>query len=357
MRATWLTWRIHRFEIVFVLAVTLLLAASAFVIADQIRSLGLADAVCWPRTEDSDYATPACDRMMEAFWPLEGQSGLVRVGLNVVPVLIGIILGVPVVGRELELRTAGFSWALTASRSRWLLTRVLQMVVVAIMALGVLALAGRLLFDAIWLGRYGPELTEVSTEGLALVLRGLAAFGVGLLVGAIVGRTMPALLIGVAVMAAWGMLVVPLAQAQLVPQRSVWVDQKSDDWRQGTSPLAYTDDGGTFDLSRPGVAGEPGARVDEEAAYAAIEAQVLAACGEAPDYGDENGSGTPEYQAWAACTEPIQQAGEVRMARWNKEVPRSAWPDFSFLDAGMSLLLGGVAVLVTFPIVAGRRPE
>ncbi len=355
MRATWLTWRIHRFEIVFALAVGALLAVSAWVIAEQIRALGLADAVCWPRTEDGDYATAACGQMMEAFWPLEDQSGLVRVGLNVLPVLIGIILGVPVVGRELELRTAGFSWALTASRSRWLVARLVPMALVGVVALGVLALAGRYLFDAIWLGRYGPELTEVATEGAALVLRGLAAFGVGLLLGALVGRTMPALLIGVAVMAAWGLLVVPQAQAQLTPTRTVWVDEGG--WRDGVGWLAYTDQGGTFDVSRPGLPGEPGMRIEEQALYESIDAQVRATCGEAPEYGDEDGPGSPEYQAWARCAEPIQAAGEASLSRWNKVVPRSAWPDFSFLDMGMSLVVGLVTLALTFVVVARRRPE
>ncbi len=357
MRGTWLTWKIHRFEILFVLALAALVVVSGIIIADQIRALGLADAVCWPRTENGDYATPACSRMMDAFWPLEDQSGLVRVGLNVMPAIAGIILGVPVVGRELELRTAGFSWALTASRARWLLARLLPMALVAVLALGVMGLAGRHLFDAIWLGRYGPDLTEVSTEGLALVMRGLAAFGVGLLIGALVGRTMPALLIGAVVMAGWGLFVVPQAQAQLLGPRLVWVDQDADDWRLGVSWLAYTDQGGTFDPALPGLPGEPGGRVDEEAASAAIDADVRATCGEMPDYGDENGSGTPEFQTWQRCAEPVWDDHYAHMRRWNKVLPRSAWPDFSFLDMGMSLLLGGAAIAVTFPIVARRKPE
>ncbi|MBX3031506.1 MAG: hypothetical protein KF809_15270 [Chloroflexi bacterium] len=356
MRGTWLTWRIHRFEVVFVLAIGALVTLSAWVIGDQIRSLGLAEVTCWPRTENGDYATRECGRLMDAFWPLEGQSGLVRVGLNVVPAIVGIILGVPVVGRELELRTAGFSWALTASRTRWLLARLLPMALVAVVALGIMGLAGRDLFDAIWLGRYGPDLTEVSTEGLALVLRGLAAFGVGLLIGALVGRTMPALLIGAVVMAVWGLVVVPQAQAQLIGSRLEW--RGPDEWRSGGgSWLGHLGEDDMFDVTNPGLPGEPGARVDQETAWRIQEAELLATCGETPDYGDEDGPGTPEFQAWGSCADGFWSGTSSRMQQWSRIVPRSAWPDFSFLDAGMSLLLGGAAIAATFPIVARRRPE
>ena len=89
MTAAWLTWRINRFEVVFVLAVAALLGISTWIIADQIRGLGLTEAACWPRTENGDYATPACDRMMETYWSVEAQGGLVRVALTVAPALLG----------------------------------------------------------------------------------------------------------------------------------------------------------------------------------------------------------------------------------------------------------------------------
>ncbi|MEZ4597402.1 MAG: hypothetical protein R3C32_11630 [Chloroflexota bacterium] len=235
-------------------------------------------------------------------------------GLNVVPVLIGIILGVPVVGRELELRTAGFSWALTASRSRWLMARLVPMALVGVVALGVLALAGRYLFDAIWLGRYGPELTEGRHGGRGAGAAGLAAFGVGLLLGALVGRD-AALLIGVAVMAAWGLLVVPQAQAgSSRPGPCGWATRRgrTAPHRSPTPTRRHVRRvQGRVCPASPGCASTSRRCMSRSTPRSAPRAARHR-------YGDENGPGSPGYQTWARCAEPIQTAGEAPLNRWNR---------------------------------------
>lgn len=356
MRATWLTWRINRFEIVFVIALAALVGVSAWVLADQIRGLGLTEAACWPRTESGRYATPACDAMMEQFWPLTDQANLIRVVLTIAPALLGVILGVPVVARELELRTASFSWALTPSRPRWLLARFLPMLLVGVVALVVIEWAGTTLFDALWLGRYGPDLTEVAAQGVALVARGLAAVAVALLVGALVGRTMPALLIAVVVLAGWGLFVVPKAQAVLAEQRTIW--QQDGSWRMGGSYLQALDEG-VFDTSVAGRDGEPGARIDLDARYAQIDERRAETCGDPPDGDDPDYDyDSPEFQTWVRCTEPFDtEYRDLEERRWNLVVPRSAWGDFAALDVVMSTLLGGTALVLTMVVVARRRPE
>ncbi len=353
MRATWLTWRIHRFEILFVLAVAAALVVSAWVVADQIRSLGLTESLCWPRDEEGGYATARCDTLMGEFWPIASQAGYVRVALTVAPMLLGLVLGTPIVARELELRTAAFSWALTPSRSRWLLARFLPMLLVGLVGFAVAAWAGDVLFDALWLGRYGPDLTEIGGQGLALVARGFAAICVALLVGALLRRTMPAFLVSVVLMGVWSLFVVTQAQNVLAGERAVWQREDQDTWRTGVVMLTYVDYA-FFDPSRPGEPGEPGLRIDEEAAWAATDAEVTATCGQPPD--DDTGE-TPAYRTWSDCASPIWKAAQAHMVQATKAVPRSAWVDFVALDVAMSLGLGGVALLLTFPVVARRRPE
>jgi hypothetical protein len=295
--------------------------------------------------------------MMEQFWPLQSQANLVRVVLTIAPALLGIILGVPVVARELELRTASFSWALTPSRWRWLLARFLPMLLVRVAGLAVVAWAGTTLFDALWLGRYGPDLTEVAAAGVPLVARGLAAVAVALLVGAVVGRTMPALLIAVVVLAGWGLFVVPRAQAMLAEQRAVW--QSGESWLEGGSHLQWMDQG-TFDQTRPGLPGEPGTRVSEDAWGEHIQQQIAEACGPSPEDPDDPDYDyqSPEYQAFSTCAEPFwDQEPTDQYAPWELVVPRSAWADFVALDVVMSLLLGGTAFVLTMVVVAHRRPE
>jgi hypothetical protein len=352
MTGAWLTWRMHRFEVIFVLVIAAALGVSAWIVGDQIRSIGLTDALCWPRPEDGGYATPTCDRMMESYWAIESQGGLVRVALSVAPILLGLIVGVPIVARELELRTAGFSWALEPHRQRWLLARSLPMAGVALLGLVVVAWAGTTLFDAMWLARSGPDLTEVAAQGIALVARGLAALAVALLIGALAGRTMPALLIAVVVMGAWALVLVPQAQNALAKQRAVWQREDEDSWRTGGSMLTYVDYA-YFDPTLPGLPGEPGARIDQDAAWAAIDERVRVTCGDAPV--DDTGE-SAAYHTWAACADPIYEEGQHHTVQATRVVPRAAWGDFVALDVVMSMLLGGAALILTIPVVGRRRP-
>ena len=80
---------------------------------------------------------------------------------------------------------------------------------------------------------------------------------------------------------------------------------------------------------------------------------MLAACGRAP--ADDTGE-TPEYRTWTACSDPIFSESQTHVVQATKAVPRAAWGDFVVLDVMMSALLGGGALLLTFPLVARRKP-
>ncbi len=56
----------------------------------------------------------------------------------------------------------------------------------------VLGWLGSGLFEAMEVGPVSPSLTEVASQGPTLVARGLMALGIGVLAGAVIGRTMPA---------------------------------------------------------------------------------------------------------------------------------------------------------------------
>ena len=98
LRSVLLTWKMHRFEVVFVVIVLAVLGVSVWVTSSHIAGLGLSDA-CWPRPEDGGYATPTCDALMERFWPMDAQAGYLRVALTIAPGILGIVLGVPIVAQ------------------------------------------------------------------------------------------------------------------------------------------------------------------------------------------------------------------------------------------------------------------
>lgn len=228
LRATWLTWRMHRFEVVFVAGVAVLLAASLWVIASHLRDIHV-DPECWAQWAGSDRATSACQRAVGAWLEVnENEVGQTTGIMVLVPILLGAILGIPVVAREAEMRTLGLAWALEGRRWRWLLARLLPMLAVVVVAAILLGLASSELRSAQAVSPFeAEELGDIARQGPVIASRVLLGFGVGLVVGALLGRTMPALLVAGALVAGWVALGNPALERQVVRASATWVPESA----------------------------------------------------------------------------------------------------------------------------------
>ena len=193
-----LAFRIHRFE-----AVALgLLAATALAFAGGLLLRLLAfdvplscflsshsgdglDSTCAARAEYNDYLNLAADVGMYAV-----------IALALVPFFLGLVLGVALVGKELERGTVALAWSVGPSRRRWLLGVAVPTLVAV---LGVSLFAG-LVADRLELARDptidpSTSLHHLGLRGLVLPAYALAAFGISLAAGARLGRVLPALLL------------------------------------------------------------------------------------------------------------------------------------------------------------------
>ena len=116
----------------------------------------------------------------------------------IVPMVAGLVLGVGIVGREIAMRTAHLAWTLEPRRDRWLLKRawpVVLMVGVPCLALG-LATA-RLIAHA------GPgQSYQLAMTGPIVALRFVLALALGIGLGAVLRREVPALMLGLPVLVA-----------------------------------------------------------------------------------------------------------------------------------------------------------
>jgi hypothetical protein len=112
-----------------------------------------------------------------------------------VPALAGVILGIAVVAKELDQRTAVLAWSVGPSRRRWLLQRTIPLLgVLVLLGIGCAQLTVALLrlrspssdipvdFASIPFLDFGPAALAVSSFGLTVV------------VGAMLGRLLPSLL-------------------------------------------------------------------------------------------------------------------------------------------------------------------
>lgn len=116
----------------------------------------------------------------------------------IVPMVAGLVLGVGIVGREIAMRTAHLAWTLEPRRDRWLLGRtwpVLLLIGLPCLALGLAT--GRLIDHA------GPgQSYQLAMTGPIVALRFALALAVGIGLGAVLRREVPALMIGLPLLVA-----------------------------------------------------------------------------------------------------------------------------------------------------------
>jgi hypothetical protein len=122
--------------------------------------------------------------------------------LMAVPFIAAVLLGVPIVARELERGTARLAWSLAPSRGRWFLARLVPVVatmivvgLVAGLALDRFAAAIDPWTDPAW------SFDGFGSRGVIFAARVVFVFAIAVAAGALIGRSLPALLVTIVVAA------------------------------------------------------------------------------------------------------------------------------------------------------------
>jgi hypothetical protein len=164
----------------------------------QTYQFGFADPSQGPITA----AQAHCNELAKSFFDTKGSldMNLVQLLLLFAPLLAGIVVGAPLVAREIEQGTAPLSWALSGSRRRWLLGKVLAGVVLIAPLMLAVGLAANVLEGAL-----SPGLNPYASfsnylgRGVIDVFWALAAFAGTFALGTLLGRTMPAVVVALVV--------------------------------------------------------------------------------------------------------------------------------------------------------------
>jgi ABC-type transport system involved in multi-copper enzyme maturation permease subunit len=184
-----LAWRLQRWEFAFVVIGGLGLAAVAFWQAFDMRSMLTGCG--------TPSAAPAC----QFIYPFQETHGnvvlLTQMPIGLAPFVAGLLLGVPIVTREVEHRTALLAWPLAGSRARWLAWRVMPALIIGLAVMVVLAVADDLMAQA-YLPKSDLGFLHHGSRGVPLVMRALVVLALGVALGALIGRLLPALLVGIA---------------------------------------------------------------------------------------------------------------------------------------------------------------
>lgn len=184
-----LTLRLHRFEVVLFGLVFAALGVLGFGLSIAFDTAGVANCL-------TAGTTPICVELLARAELLAGFRAPFGIILTFVSSLAGIVLGIGVVGTEIERRTTVLAWTLYPSRLRWLLPRVAITALLLTVLVAPAATAADL-FEHVRqvppLG--GDSIVDYGLRGLPVVARGWLAFSLAALVGAWVGRALPALLV------------------------------------------------------------------------------------------------------------------------------------------------------------------
>ncbi len=227
----WLTWRQFRTQAIATAAglasVVILLAVSGVKFADKFQA---AIAGCQGRGTCGQFASVFLHAMSGSGYAVIGR---ITIGLTyVVPGLIAVFWGAPLITREIETGSFRLAWTQSVMRSRWLAVKIGLIGLAALVGAGLLSLMASWWMNPVYqasdkaigrasgVERFAPVV--FGANGIAPI--GYAAFGfaLGLAFGVLIRRTLPAMAATLAVFAgiqiAWPRWIRPHL---LTPVRSV----------------------------------------------------------------------------------------------------------------------------------------
>lgn len=225
----WLTWRQHRFQVIAGAAVLAVLGVFILVtgigMVSSFNDSGL--AACFA-------ATPSGCSELASSWSSQysGYQFVIPLFL-LLPGLIGAFWGSPLIAREVEQGTQRMIWMQSISRTRWLAVKVVVLLLLAVLGATLYTLAlqwwSQPLVTASNNNRFNPGVFDLL--GVVPVAYAIFAFALGVLVGAVIRKTVPAmgatLVAFVAVRVAVEFFLRPHYQAALTESYSLAPDAKT----------------------------------------------------------------------------------------------------------------------------------
>lgn len=191
-----ITLRLHRFEVVAFVLFAALAIMAAFVVAARLDAVGYGRH-CIDASMTGAPLPADCEFKVNEFYGIaSSEGGIVSTLIMIIPFLAALLLGVAVVGREIERGTTRLAWALTPSRMRWFAHRLLPVVAVVAVGSFLLGVAADRLIAA-----REPGLDPANAfagfgfRGVVLAARAVFVLGLAVLVGTLMGRALPALIV------------------------------------------------------------------------------------------------------------------------------------------------------------------
>lgn len=187
---TWVAWRQHSREAALASGILVLLAAYLAFEWGQMSSafsqLGLGSC------QDNIVGT-ACGNALNSFQSFYPMSVTVRYVLTALPALLGVFVAAPLLPREVEHGTHMFIWTQSITRTRWFTIKVVLLVSFTLVAAAALAATVTWWHRPLDVMYPDGAWTFFDVIGSVPVAYAFFALALGLVVGTVIPRTVPAM--------------------------------------------------------------------------------------------------------------------------------------------------------------------
>lgn len=217
-----LTFRMHRFEVGAITVLAALLVLGSIVVSWALANVELPPD-CKPSFETGELPA-SCVTRFEAFNKVATLASPVSLLMTLFPIIAGLLIGGPVMAREIERGTTSLAWSLSPSRARWFLQRVVPMIVLLLGVSFAIGIAADHLMHAL-----NPEenlsasFIYFRNRGVLLATQAFLLASTAVAVGALFGRAIPtflvSLILGMLTIVAVGLVHRQLLLAESVIQR------------------------------------------------------------------------------------------------------------------------------------------
>ncbi|GAA1571949.1 ABC transporter permease [Dactylosporangium maewongense] len=184
----WLTWRQHRWVLLSLLVFAVVVVGWMVYVSADMASLYEAchNTKCQPFTPE--YA------QIYGGYGLKTQAEFLALVAQYTPLLVGIFVGVPLLAREHEQRTLLLAWSQDVTPVRWLWTKLALLGAFVAVVAALVSVAAHVMAHT-YVTVVGGSLFAVQTfmvTGLLPLASAVCWFTVGVALGAVIKRTLPA---------------------------------------------------------------------------------------------------------------------------------------------------------------------
>jgi hypothetical protein len=325
---TWLVWRQYRAQ--GAIAFALLAAAAAVILVD-----GFQIASHWHSILVTCSGNSAC---------LHQQAPLVNGVVSdlpylslIVPAVLGMLWGAPLVAHELESRTSDFAWAQSVTRTRWLAVKAGWLLLAAAACGGAIAALTTWWSgpnNALQANAFQPG--QFDTQGIVPIGYAVFAMALGIAAGTVARRTLPAIAVALGGFIALRLVISDFVRQHFMPAVTTYYNVTG----------SFTPPGSAWVFSQ-GAVSKTGQVV--LAGWGELEPALPASCQKLlpGNGGPVPKSGSP-LSAVFSC---MQAHGWRGFATYQ---PASRYWPFQGIETGIYLLLAAALIAVTFVTVRRR---